>query len=282
MSAHGSSPRRSARTLTATLALLALAALGATAAGPAQAKLIGACEGLCPEPAPKPKLVTVYRSTYAYSTPYFNARHRQLLRPTTYIATCETKSPSVGPYHNPWWTRLRWGVWVNNGYLRGATKMNIGDCPLPRNDGGPPPPTCVNGAYQKKYLGFRRRIGVDHSIMRLTWQPELCRGTGGLYRAKENPTLETIGPGHLGVGLDLRAAERTPSGVRYRGDIRECTGVSAGYKGISFSGGFCRTVGRAQITASAIGRRAVVIYQAWGLKRAGIGYGRWVWTNRPV
>jgi hypothetical protein len=138
-----SSARRRPYVRSAALALLTLATLGATAAGPAQAKPLGRCDGPCP------KLVSVYRSTYAYSTPYFNARRRQPLRPTTYIATCEAKSTSVGPYNNRWWTRLRSGVWVNNGYLRGGVKMGIGDCRAPRNDGPRPvathPPAWSNG-----------------------------------------------------------------------------------------------------------------------------------------
>jgi len=102
----GSSPRRQrARARTALLALIALSALGGAAVSPAHAKPIGPCDGPCPpkpppastpKPTPKPKLVKVYRSTYAYSTPYRNARRRYPLRPTTYIATCEAYSSSAG------------------------------------------------------------------------------------------------------------------------------------------------------------------------------------------
>ena len=282
--------RRRART--AALAAVAIAVLGGSTVGPAQAIPID-CEGPCtvaptpkpkPKPVPaKPKLVTVYRYTYAYSTPYLNARSRRPLNRGVYVATCEARSASPGrSYNNRWWSRLRDGSWVNNGDLRGGVKMGIGDCPAPRNDRAQPLPTCVAGGYQKKFLGYRRWFGVDHSILRLTWHPELCRGAGGLYNPRSNPTLERIGPGHLGLGLDLRAAERTPVGVTYRGDIRECLKGSVGYKGISFSGEGCRTVGRAQITATATARGVLVGYKAWRLRHASLGYGTWVWTNRPI
>lgn len=123
-----------------------IAALG-TAAGPAHAVPIGPCDGACstqtvpapPPPPPAQKLVTVYHSTHAYSTPYLNARSRHPLTPATYVAICEANSGSRGPYSNPWWTRLRNGTWVNNGDLRGGAKMGIGDCPAPANDGASQP-----------------------------------------------------------------------------------------------------------------------------------------------
>jgi hypothetical protein len=139
------------------LALLAIAALGATAAGPAQAKPIGPCDGPCPPPRPKKsddrprggrqgcddcstprqKLVTVYRNTRAYSTPYLNARSSHEVKPGIYVATCEANSGSRDGNSNPWWSRMREGTWVNNGYLKGGAKMGIGDCASPPNDAQP-------------------------------------------------------------------------------------------------------------------------------------------------
>jgi putative RNase toxin 44 of polymorphic toxin system len=143
----------------AALMVLMIAALAA-AAGPANARPVD-CDGPCPgqtappppvappgDPrgdrvgcddcsppaAPKQKVVTVYRSSYAYSTPYLNARTRHPVKPGRYVATCEANSGSRGRYSNPWWSRMREGTWVNNGDLRGAAKMGIGDCAAPPND----------------------------------------------------------------------------------------------------------------------------------------------------
>lgn len=287
----GSSPRHAARARTAVLALMAVSALGGAVAGPADAKPIGPCDGPCPPkpppastpaPKPKPKLVTVYLNTYAYSTPYRNARHRYPLRPTTYIATCEAYSSSAGRFGNRWWTRLRSGVWVNNGDLNGGVKMNIGNCRAPRNDAvtkPKPAPVCVRGKYQKKYLGYIRKFRGSHSIMRLTWQPDLCKDRLGLYGASA-PTLEPIGIGNAGLGLNLRAPERTSGGVTYRGDIRQC--VLGTYKGIGFGGLECVTIGRARITATPTSRGVSVGYQANALAISKVDSLKWVWTNKPL
>lgn len=140
MSHRSSSQRRGKGARMAALAVLAIIALGGKAGGAAQAKPLGPCDGPCPPPKPvpaKPKLVTVYRSTYAYSTPYLNAARRLPLRRAVYAATCEAYSSSAGRYGNRWWSRLRGGTWVNNGDLRGKVKMGIGDCAAPGNDGQP-------------------------------------------------------------------------------------------------------------------------------------------------
>jgi len=149
------------RTIARAAALIALmtaviAAFG-SAAGPANAKPLGQCDGPCvtqttpPPPADsrggevgchdcdrhatsKQKRVTVYRTTRAYSTPYLNALKSRSLRATKYVATCEANSGSRGRHSNPWWTRLADGYWVNNGDLRGRAKMGIGDCAAPSND----------------------------------------------------------------------------------------------------------------------------------------------------
>ncbi|MDQ3850588.1 MAG: cutinase family protein [Actinomycetota bacterium] len=78
--------------------------------------------------------VTVVQSTFAYSTPYLDARRRAVIVPGTYGAVCEARSVTAGPYSNRWWTRLSSGRWVNNSYLRGGVKMGIGDCAAPRDD----------------------------------------------------------------------------------------------------------------------------------------------------
>jgi hypothetical protein len=115
----------------AALAALAATALGVAGAGPARGDP-GPCGGNCP------KRVTVYRDTFAYSTPYFDARSRHpLAKGTSYVATCEARSSSSGRYDNHWWSRLREGTWVNNGDLVGAEKMQLGDCPAPADDGSP-------------------------------------------------------------------------------------------------------------------------------------------------
>lgn len=157
MSELNSPPRcRALLEVVAAMALMAavIAVLG-TAAGPAHAVPLGPCDGPCPTHTtppppprrcsdcnsgatkPKQKLVTVYHSAYAFSTPYFNSRSRHPVRPTTYVATCEAYSSSAGRYGNHWWSRMRDGTWVNNGDLRGGVKMRIGDCAAPPNDGQP-------------------------------------------------------------------------------------------------------------------------------------------------
>jgi hypothetical protein len=167
----------------ALIALVTAAALGAVA-GPAQAVPLGKCDGPCSKPPPpsnprgdrvgcddcrtppppRQKLVSVYRNTYAYSTPYLNARSRHALRPATYVVTCEANSGSRGRHSNPWWSRLREGTWVNNGDLRGGAEMGIGNCSAPPNDGQPrggrvgcddcKPPAPAPG-------GPRGRVGCD-------------------------------------------------------------------------------------------------------------------------
>jgi hypothetical protein len=129
--------RRAARSVApVVIAIAAISALG-TAAGPASARPVD-CDGPCPSqvtPPPSPqKIVTVYRSGYAYSTPYFNARSMHAIGAGRYVATCEANSGSRGRYSNPWWTRLNEGTWVNNGELRGEAKMGIGDCAAPPSD----------------------------------------------------------------------------------------------------------------------------------------------------
>jgi hypothetical protein len=143
-----------------------------------------------------------------------------------------------------------------------------------------PSPTCVPAKYQTKYLGNRPRFHPDFSIVRLSWQPTLCKDQSGQYSTKD-PTLEQIGP-YSGVGLNLRAPQQNSQRVIYRGDIRDCVPYSAGYAGISFSGQACSTVGRAQITVSARGGKVQVKYEAWRLKRGSWPYGKWVWTDKPI
>ena len=80
----------------------------------------------------------MYRNSYAYSTPYLNARRRHPIKPGRYVATCEANSGSRGRHANPWWSRMREGTWVNNGDLRGGAKMGIGYCAAPRSDAAQP------------------------------------------------------------------------------------------------------------------------------------------------
>ncbi len=155
MSSDGTSWRWRAIARTGALTALVIgviAALG-SAAGPAHAAPIGQCDGPCPTTTPPPRdchidtthyppryygcpMVTVEQSTYAYSTPYLNARVRHPLRRSAYVALCEALGARASHYQNPWWSRLRDGYWVNNGYLRGGhtRKMGIGDCAAPPND----------------------------------------------------------------------------------------------------------------------------------------------------
>lgn len=120
LSTRRSSQPRRGRPRIAALSVLAVAVLGATAVGPAQA--------MHPPDHGKGGFVTVYHTTYAYSTPSL-AYPRHLVRPGTYLATCEAYSSSTGRYyHNHWWSRTNEGTWINNGDLRGGVKMGIGDC----------------------------------------------------------------------------------------------------------------------------------------------------------
>jgi hypothetical protein len=148
----------------AALSVLAIAALCAASAGPAQARPIGRCDGPCPKPPTQKqsdprrcadcnsgatnykekqnrnqnqKLVRVYRSTRAYSTPYLDALKSRPLAATSYVAICEANSGSRGRTGNPWWSRLADGYWVNNGDLKGPARMGIGTCAPPPNDAQP-------------------------------------------------------------------------------------------------------------------------------------------------
>jgi hypothetical protein len=141
---------------------------------------------------------------------------------------------------------------------------------------------CVLAKHQTMYLGYYNRQRGNHSILRLSWQPDLCKDQAGRYDVEE-PTLEVIGSGTVdGVGLSLRAPEHTRRGVTYRGDVRECIPLGAGYKGISFSGTGCRTVARATITVTKEGRGVRVIYEAKRLRWASFNYGKWGWSNRLI
>ncbi len=174
--------------------------------------------------------------------------------------------------------------------LRGYLTVVAIDIPQDRLPGVPicagatPPPasSCSHGTYQKRYLGYKRRFRVDHSIARLTWQPKLCRDASGPYRVVDAPRLEVVGPGSLGVGLELRAPQGTAKDVLYRGDVRECVPFSISYSGIGFSGSGCRTVGKVDIRATPVSGGVRIDYRAWELKYASIGYGDWVWTNRVL
>jgi len=173
----------------AALVLCVLAALGAAVPSLAHGDP-GPCGGTCPTPPPPPsnprgdrvgcddcsppkrKLVTVYRSTYAYSTPYLDAARRQPIKAASYVATCEAYSSSAGRYGTRWWSRLSSGVWVNNGDLRGGVKMGIGDCAAPPNDHGSTgnprgqgcdcgPESQTDKLYGVKHLSGRRKKVVD-------------------------------------------------------------------------------------------------------------------------
>lgn len=143
-----------------------------------------------------------------------------------------------------------------------------------------PEPTCVRAEHQTKFLGNRPRFHPDFSVLRLSWQPTLCKDQSGQYSTKD-PTLEQIGA-YDGVGLNLRAPQQKSQRVIYRGDIRECIPYSVSYQGIGFSGKACHTVGRARITVSASGGEVHVKYEAWRLKHASWPYGRWVWTDKSI
>jgi Cutinase len=104
-----------------------------------------------PTPTPAAKAVVVYQPTLSYSTPYLDAANRRAIATGTYTAICEASSQKAGPYRNPWWTKLANGRWINNSYLHGDVKMNVGDCPAPADDRPRAAPACQT--YQ--ILGLR-------------------------------------------------------------------------------------------------------------------------------
>lgn len=135
MSELNASPKRRARATKAVLALLAVTALGAASAGPAQAEPRGPCDGACPR-------ATVLYNTRAFSTPYLNARTQVPQKAGIVTVECETRGAPAGRRNHPWWSRMSGGRWIHNGDLQGGQlgKRGIRYCPAPANDAPPVTP----------------------------------------------------------------------------------------------------------------------------------------------
>ena len=90
-------------------------------------------------------------------------------------------------------------------------------------------PVCIQAPKVTKFLSVENPFGPDHSFAKLTWSPELCPNGSG-WRVFSDPVLTETGAGSvLGYGLNLEAPARSGTGVTYRGQLRACLPIGAGY-----------------------------------------------------
>jgi hypothetical protein len=91
---------------------------------------------------------------------------------------------------------------------------------------------------------------LDHSYVEFTWQPDFTPDGAGAWRVVNDPVLAETGAGSsLGIGLNLEAPTRSTNSIVYRGKLRECLPIGAGYAGISYTGQFCSTKGTVEFGA---------------------------------
>jgi hypothetical protein len=170
MSQVSSPSRQRRRTRMTALSVLAVTAVGAAATGPAQARPIGPCDGPCP-------IVTIARPTFAYSTPYLDARTKHPVRPATYVAICEAQG-GPGPNGNRRWTRMREGTWVNNDDISRRTGRVGCTTPAPPSDALPGART-LRYQYQPQQTSYWCSAGAARIALsvrgRIVAQAELAR-----------------------------------------------------------------------------------------------------------
>jgi hypothetical protein len=145
-----------------------------------------------------------------------------------------------------------------------------------------PSQVCIPAPKQTKYLSTLNPIGLDHSWAKLTWSPEVCPNGAG-WRFFGDPVLTETGAGSAaGVGINLEAPSRTGSSVSYRGQVRGCLPVGAGYGGISYTGKLCNTLANGEFSVR-IDPRGNVSYQFPNLRRTGLSFPlTWTWTNSVI
>jgi len=154
--------------------------------------------------------------------------------------------------------------------------------PQPQPAPAPAAPPCATGTFQRRYLSSKRPLRKDLSWVRMTWQPRLCL-EDGRYTTDSDPVLTQMGPASLvGVGLDLDAPRRLAGGVEYDGRLRQCLPISAGYKGISFGGTGCFTVGSAKIRATVVAGRVRYGFTSRHYRFSGLEYRSLLWTRKVL
>ena len=127
-------------------------------------------------------------------------------------------------------------------------------------------PVCVQAPKVTKFLSVENPFGPDHSFAKLTWSPELCPNGSG-WRVFSDPVLTETGAGSvLGYGLNLEAPARSGSGVTYRGQLRACLPLAAGYAGLAYTGTLCNTLADGEFSISIDSQRRVS-YRFPGLRR---------------
>jgi hypothetical protein len=181
------------------LAVIATVMVGGLAASPAQA-VLGPARAAAGAPR---KLVTVLHPTFAFSTPYFDARDRHAVKPNVYVAICEARSSQAGPFGNHWWSQMNEGTWVNNGFLSGsAEKQGIPDCAAPRDDGN------------RRGITFTHGIVTSTVYFNKSWTKDMVAvGEGGEAFCTLVDAIPVVGP-PLGVACTLEAVAVAVQAVR--------------------------------------------------------------------
>jgi hypothetical protein len=138
---------------------------------------------------------------------------------------------------------------------------------------------CVQGGRQTRYVSHERRFALDHSYLRVTWEPRFCK-TGGKWVTRDLPTVSPVGV--HGVILEFEAPHYISGGIEYRGRVRQCITVSAGLYGVGTSGTGCRTVGKASFHAKVAGSGVSYSWKMNGTSLVTIGGGNLKWTSRVI
>jgi hypothetical protein len=143
-------------------------------------------------------------------------------------------------------------------------------------------PQCIDGAFVRQYLSKKVRFAPDISYLRFEWSARFCRNGNGWLWQKDDPGMTQLGGGSVtGVGLNLGKGRPTPNGVTYRGEVRDCIPLGAGYKGISFTGQACLTVANVQFSAFVNGNQKVQ-YSFAPPRTTGNGAGSYLWTRNVL
>jgi hypothetical protein len=116
-------------------------------------------------------------------------------------------------------------------------------------------PGCIQGGRQTRYVSHERRFAVDHSYLRVTWEPRFCKADGR-WTTGDLPSVSLLGAGSVeNIILDFEAAHYISGGIEYRARVRQCVSVSAGAFGVGTSGSGCYTVGKANFRARVAGSK---------------------------
>lgn len=168
----------------------------------------------------------------------------------------------------------------------GASKagaVEVAKLPPPDSSGSSGTPACITGSYLTRYISVRVAGRPDHSFTRVTWQPRFCR-QGNDWQPSGEPKMESLSAGSLGgVGIDLQSPRLSANYIEYRGRVRQCTTIGAGYQGISYSGFPCYTAGNVIIRAEVRGNSVRYSTNVTTTKSGIVNLGtKLEWTNRAL